>query len=152
MSFLELGAVGEFVGGIAVIVTLIYLALQLKKSSESAFANAYAASQSISLQSEDMLIRLAPVWVKLKNGEQLTDEEEFQIDRAIEARHNMAFYSFARNKALRQGSHEVPVERFASFLADNQLLKLSDSVTGFGAEWSEILDRYLEVLDDRPGI
>ncbi len=170
MSYAELGALGEFVGGIAVIITLIYLALQLKKSSETAFANAHAASQAISLQSEEMFIRLAPVWIKLKNSEPLTDIEEFQIDRAIEARHNMAFYSFARNKALKQGSHEVPIERFASFLVDNpqvrqrwlryrtemvarrNLLQISETVTGLGAEWSEILDRYLEVLDERTGI
>jgi hypothetical protein len=35
MTIFELGAAGEFVGGIAIIVTLIYLALQVRKNHQS---------------------------------------------------------------------------------------------------------------------
>ena len=41
MSIMELGALGEFVGSIAVVITLIYLALQLKQNTSSVRANAY---------------------------------------------------------------------------------------------------------------
>ena len=35
MSFIELGALGEFIGAIAVVVTLIYLAFQLRQNTEA---------------------------------------------------------------------------------------------------------------------
>ena len=164
MSLVELGAIGELLGGIAVLVTLVYLAVQLKKNGEIANADAYASSQTVSLQSEMMLINLAPLLIKLKNNESLTEAELFQIDRAIEARHNMAFLSYARNKALKQGSHELAVDQFAVFLLDNphiherweryrwkmierrRVLGIGTRVTSLGAEWAGILDNYLEIL------
>ena len=42
MTLTDLASIGEFVGGIAVIVTLVYLAVQLKQNSKMARANAVA--------------------------------------------------------------------------------------------------------------
>ena len=44
MTIFELGALGEFVGGIAVIVTLIYLALQIRRHKQAIVSAAVSAS------------------------------------------------------------------------------------------------------------
>lgn len=43
MSIIELGALGEFVGAIAVVITLIYLAVQLRQNTASVRNNSYQA-------------------------------------------------------------------------------------------------------------
>ncbi len=49
MSIMELGAIGEFVGAIAVVVTLIYLAFQMRQNTNALKLNA-AASVTEELQ------------------------------------------------------------------------------------------------------
>jgi hypothetical protein len=44
MTIFELGALGEFVGGIAIIVTLIYLAVQVRKSQQATISATLNAS------------------------------------------------------------------------------------------------------------
>ena len=46
MDWSTLGAIGEFAGGIAVIVTLFYLALQLRQNTRSLSASAYSQTQT----------------------------------------------------------------------------------------------------------
>ena len=41
MTLVELGAIGEIVGGIAVVLTLVYLAVQIRQSTNSARSSAY---------------------------------------------------------------------------------------------------------------
>ncbi|NIU08761.1 hypothetical protein GWN42_09780, partial [candidate division KSB1 bacterium] len=41
MTLTELGAIGEFVGGIAVVLTLVYLAVQIRQSTNSTRSSAY---------------------------------------------------------------------------------------------------------------
>ena len=43
MSLEELGNIGEFVSSIAVLVSLVYLSLQIKKSTETDRASTYSA-------------------------------------------------------------------------------------------------------------
>jgi hypothetical protein len=166
MTLSDLGAIGELIGGFAVILTLFYLAIQVKKNQQATLAETFAASQELALETERFFIDIAPAWAKLKNGEELTEAEDFQIERAIEARHNAAFFSYARNKALAQGSHDIIVERFASFLIDNPHIrdrwerfrtKMGDrreavgiplSTRSTGMEFTSKLDQYLKILDE----
>ena len=41
MDIMELGAIGDFVGGVAVLVTLFYLAIQVRQSTASARTSSY---------------------------------------------------------------------------------------------------------------
>ena len=43
MNIMELGAIGEFVSGVAVLATLVYVALQLRASNRQIGANSYQA-------------------------------------------------------------------------------------------------------------
>lgn len=49
MSIIELGALGEFVAAVAVLVTLIYLALQIRQTRKAVSASAHQAVSDISI-------------------------------------------------------------------------------------------------------
>jgi hypothetical protein len=59
VSLEELGGIGELIGGIGVIVSLVFLAIQIRRSSRIERLNArYAVSQSMS----SVLYRLDDDW------------------------------------------------------------------------------------------
>jgi hypothetical protein len=49
MSITELGALGEFIAAIAVLITLIYLALQIRQTQRAVSANTHQALNDISI-------------------------------------------------------------------------------------------------------
>jgi len=67
MSIVELGAVGEFLGSIGVILTLVYLAIQIRQNTTTSKAATYSATtdgwaqylQSQSVEDLQLLISLA---------------------------------------------------------------------------------------------
>ena len=77
-----LGALGEFVSAIAVVITLIYLSRQIRDSSRSAQAAAVEAGRTRRISSFEA-IRDSPylpgIQAKLANGEALDDEERIRL-------------------------------------------------------------------------
>jgi hypothetical protein len=75
MTLMELGALGEFVGAVAVVVTLVYLAVQIRQSNEAMRENRrLALAQTYQMRADalqDMLVRaaesqhIAPIITKL---------------------------------------------------------------------------------------
>lgn len=86
MSTLEivqlLGALGEFVGAIAVVITLIFLSRQIRDSTRSAQAAAVEAGRTRRISSFEA-IRDSPyiprIQAKLANGTPLDDEERIRL-------------------------------------------------------------------------
>ena len=82
MSLSDLASIGSFISGVAVLVSLIYLALQVRQAEKN--QRAIVQQERVS-RSSDQLFRLAdPVlaraWLKgLKSVDDLTDEEAFQF-------------------------------------------------------------------------
>ena len=56
MTIVELGAIGEFIGAIAVVVTLIYLAIQVRQNTNALKLN---TTQSVTEELQDMYALLA---------------------------------------------------------------------------------------------
>jgi hypothetical protein len=86
MSTLEivqiLGALGEFVGAITVVITLIYLSRQVRESARQAQAAAVEAGRTRRITSFEA-IRDSPylpvIQAKLANGEPLDEEEQTRL-------------------------------------------------------------------------
>ena len=84
MTIVELGALGEFVAAIAVVITLIYLALQIRQNTRATRAASFHAITdsfnhvNISLaQTPD----LARIWLAgATERSSLSDEEKWQFD------------------------------------------------------------------------
>ena len=87
MTLQELGGLGEFVGGIGVIVSLLYLARQIRDSSRLERLNArYAVSQALSnvftrLDDDPELNR---IWVAVRDrGEELDEQDQERFGRFL---------------------------------------------------------------------
>jgi len=83
MNIMELGALGEFIGAFAVVVTLGYLAVQVRHSKSALETNSQetrAATKQAILESEmffqSQILSHAGTWEKLVVGEPLADGEE----------------------------------------------------------------------------
>ncbi len=69
MTIIELGAVGEFIGAIAVVVTLIYLAIQMRQNTNALKLNT-ARSVTEELQDSFHCSRLIRSWPKFSSRRQ----------------------------------------------------------------------------------
>ena len=82
MTLSELASIGSFISGLAVLVSLLYLALQVRQAEKN--QRAIVQQERVS-RSSDQLFRLADpaltrAWMKgLKSVDDLTDEEAFQF-------------------------------------------------------------------------
>jgi hypothetical protein len=78
MSIQDLGAIGEFVGSIAVLVTLVYLAVQIRQNTRHI---ASASLQGLSDRAENRLLlvasdaELSRIWMTLLEGGELSMDE-----------------------------------------------------------------------------
>ena len=79
MDLTQLGNLGEFIGGVAVLVTLIYLAVQMRQSTRQGAAGlTYMLSSEFQRMNETTLTNPehAELLLKLANDEQLSPVEE----------------------------------------------------------------------------
>ncbi len=76
MSLQDWGAIGELLGGVAIIVSLLYVGLQIKHGNREARASTLQATldSEMSLQAEAM--RYAGTWEKIVTSANFTDGEE----------------------------------------------------------------------------
>jgi len=102
----DLGAVGSFIGGIGVIVSLLYLARQIRDSSRIERLNArYAVSQAMSraLNRLDDDPELYRVWVAARRrGDELTEEDRERLGRFL--------YRYFGQMSLAYGYSEIDPE------------------------------------------
>ena len=98
MSIQELGSIGEFISSIAVLVTLIYLAVQVRQARNATIASTMQTNrmqfQNIMLANRDSLV--APVIIKADKGETLTEEEEYRLANHINLQWNLLFSEFVQ--------------------------------------------------------
>ena len=76
MSLQDWGAIGEMLGGFAIIVSLLYVGLQIRHGNRETRAATLQATldTEMSLQSEAM--RYAGTWEKIVSGVHIADGEE----------------------------------------------------------------------------
>ncbi len=98
MTIQELGSIGEFVSSIAVLLTLIYLAVQVRQARNATIASTMQTNrqqfQSIMLANRDSLI--APIIIKADKGEPLNEEEEYRLSNHINLQWNLLFSEFVQ--------------------------------------------------------
>ena len=106
MTLQDLGAIGELIGGIGVIVSLLYLARQIRDSSRIERLNArYAVSQALlsAFSRIDEDPELHRVWVAARDrGEELDDEDRERLGRFL--------YQYFVQLSLAYGFSEIDPE------------------------------------------
>ena len=96
MSIQDLGSIGEFISSIAVLITLLYLAMQVRQTRNATIASTMLDNrmqfQSIMIANRDSLI--APIIVKADKGDALSDEEEYRLSNHISLQWNLLFSEY----------------------------------------------------------
>ena len=93
MNIMELGAIGELVGGVAVIASLVYVGLQVRQSASVQRLTAqYAAGAAIQASADGWSVfrrmiaqeSVGGVWAKARNDEELSAEEMVRLRAVVQ--------------------------------------------------------------------
>jgi hypothetical protein len=118
MNWDAIGSIGEVLGSIGVLVTLIYFGIQLRKS-ETATRNATAsAQQAARLQTNDQRLLYAELLLRANSGADLTDLEKSQLQLIFESQYQAMFFAFMNTLRQDEGG-AIQARNFARFLCDN---------------------------------
>jgi hypothetical protein len=96
MNWDAIGAVGEMIGSLAVVVTLVYLALQVRTAKVESSSNAIAVEREVYLATRAQFVENADLWVKGNSGGELSASERFAFDELVSAKADQHFFWFAR--------------------------------------------------------
>ncbi len=98
MSIQELGSIGEFVSSLAVLITLLYLAVQIRQTRNATVASTMLNNriqfQNIMIANRDSLI--APIIIKADKGEALSEVEESRLSNHISLQWNLLFSDYVQ--------------------------------------------------------
>ena len=86
LSISELGSLGELLSGIAVVISLIYLAVQVRESNELARFESHAKARSLIAEHQKLLTDAdgAKIWLKgLEEPELLSREERLRFSNIM---------------------------------------------------------------------
>ena len=76
MSLQDWGAIGELLGGVAIIVSLLYVGLQLKHGNRETRAATLQATLDSEMSLQTQAMRYAGTWEKVLTGVPFADQEE----------------------------------------------------------------------------
>jgi len=146
-----------------VVVTLAYLALQVRASTKESEANAYSVTggDRSSIRSEFM--EHADVWAKGNSGDELSPSERIVFDELVMSQADHHFFALARSMVRGSGRERLHVAAFAGFLhkhpvayarwrSQGQLLvqewaRLEVVPKRFGRDWFGMVTEAVAVLE-----
>jgi len=143
MSLQDWGAIGELLGGVAIIVSLLYVGLQIKHGNREARASTLQATldSEMSLQAETM--RYAGTWEKVLTDVHLADGEEARrgilLYNMMMTLYQNRFYSFKTGYL----DHRPFTEEVVTFPM-YEIWRGSGGAKNRPAEFLELLDRQRE--------
>ena len=140
MSLQDWGALGELVGGFAIIVSLLYVGLQIKHGNREAKAATLQATMDSEMFLQAEALRYAGTWEKVLAGKHLEDGEE--------TRRGILLYS------MMMTLHQIQYDQFKTGYLDNppdtqdaatfpiyEVWRASGGATRRSLEFLELLDR-----------
>ncbi len=162
MNWDAIGAVGEMVGAFAVIVTLAYLALQIREARTQSEADAFAVVAGQECEIDSRFMAHADVWIKGNAGGELSAPERFVFDQLVKLRADHHFLGFSRNVIRGTGREGVHLGNMALFLhqypvayrswnAQRESIDWSRQrlgVSGYTAEWTRQLTEAVATLEE----
>lgn len=120
MNWDAIGAVGEVVGAIAVVATLIYFSLQIRSMRSSEVSNLLESIVSNELEILKMERESSALIVRGNRGDPLTDEERLELHSIVQAHNTFGFHGHRREVMLRRGT-TVRAREFARTLVRNPI-------------------------------
>ena len=115
-------SIAELIGILSIVVSLIYLNLQMRQSEKIAMAEHYSANNSATIELQAFLSQNADVWVRGKTDEPLSPAESAIFENLVREVGDSAVYRFLTMREMYGDdvAFKGPaVSGFASFLFDN---------------------------------
>ena len=132
-----LGNLGEFFGAIAVVVTLAYLAVQMRQNTKALKVSAYQEFVSRQVQISDMSTRHADVLARVHEEPKVSAEDYFVIVNwlsAIVRNGDAAFYQYQEG-LLEKGRMDSSIQIVVDSISGNRLSRTI---------WKDVEARYDE--------
>ncbi len=140
MSLQDWGAIGELLGGVAIIVSLLYVGLQIKHGNRETRANTLQATLDSEMSWQAEAMRYAGIWEKIVTGVHFADGDETR--RAI-LLYNMGMTVFEyRYYQFKTGYLDnPPVTEDVVTFPIYEVWRASGGAKNRSAEFLEFLDR-----------
>lgn len=155
MDLSGLGNVGDFIGGVAVIVSLVYLAVQVRQNTRSVRA---ASFQALSESVSDRVLRLAEsselheVYMRGMRGDQLSEQETQRFGTIMLSLIRLSSNAFVQYRSGMltedqwQGFRVMPVTLLSSPGGRAFWLR---GRTAFGEEFAAYIDSEIDKASER---
>lgn len=131
MNWTAIGALGETLGALAVLITIAYFAVQIRRMKSSINSDALAQQQSNENFLNSLMVDNAELIVKADLASELTEAEKLKVEYIYHAHASVSFHSYLRSFEI--GSNpKVPPRVFAELIRRH---------AGFRRVWNETPDR-----------
>ena len=120
MNIQDLGSIGEFISAIAVLVTLLYLAIQVRAMRASSTIDVISQSIHESAQLYALDIEHANLLIKANEEAELTNEELFVLDRIYRTHMSYYFHQFYQTRETDSKLVWIPVTGCCRVLESNR--------------------------------
>ena len=117
MNWEAIGAIGEILGALTVLITLIYLARQIQRLSQDAFSFHVTQVESGGRHVREQTIQHANLVIKAIDGAELTREERITMWELYLSHQSLHFFAYIRARNLGMGG-DIPVQNMINFLED----------------------------------
>ena len=113
-------AIAELVGIGAIVVSLVFVALQLKQSQDIAIAELRQARQSSNVELSSLIAAHSDIWLRGNAGAKLTANDQKVYAQLIEAQHWSHWTGWSRANRFGQDiPRRIAIADFAGFLYQN---------------------------------
>lgn len=148
MTIQDWGALGEMIGGVAIIVSLIYVALQIKQGNKEAKAATLQATLDSEMFLQAEVLRYAGIWLKVQSDARFSDDEE---ERRGILLYNMMMTIYQNRYYQFKTGYLDDLPKFADAISWPMfdVWRGSGGATLRSPEFLEMLDRQRERVVDR---
>lgn len=118
MNWDAIGALGEIVSALAVLITLIYFAVQIRTMRLNSEAELFTKTDEGVRDLQRLCIAHSSLILKANRGDDLSEEEAFQLFGIYRSHQSFYFHGYSRNVTL--GQRPIHSELFCRLLIANE--------------------------------
>ena len=82
MTIQDWGAIGEVLGAIGVILTLLYLASQLRQNTRAMRSSTYQTYSALAMNISDYMAENAEMFERIQSGDEISYTDQLRFDKA----------------------------------------------------------------------
>jgi hypothetical protein len=110
MKITEWKSIAELIGIAAIVASLVFVGIQLRQEQDIALAEIFEASESSAAAIDFEINENTAVWLKSKNGEDLTESEESIIGRIVGSMYRRARIQTTMRRNVASGGNATLIE------------------------------------------